>query len=142
MTGGFPQSFLYFLSDLTDSLRHSSHRTEGAPGPWFVQRHNNQSNDGGSQHQTIKSKTELCDPVSNSSCRIGPTPWNLNCPEKFDYFFQRSGSCCYQISLKYYISKHNQKENKESITKSFGCHHRALSGYCFKFLPYLRSTSR
>ena len=142
MTGGFPQSFLYFLSDLTDSLCHGSHRAEATPCPRFVQHHNNQSDNGGSQHQTIKSKTELCDPVGNSSCRIGPTPWNLNCPEKFDYFFQRSGSCCYQISLKYYISKHNQKENKESITKSFGCHHRALSGYCFKFLPYLRSTSR
>ena len=60
--------------DLADHLRHRSHRAETAPGTGLEEDVYHKADDGGGEHQAIKAEAKLCDPISNSTCGVSPTP--------------------------------------------------------------------
>lgn len=111
---------IFMVSDFADSLRHCAHWTEGAPGSRPEKDHDDQTDQGGGQHQTVKAEAELRDPVRNCTCSIRPAPGHAEGPEQSHCLPETAGAGCYQICLKHHISKHYQKENQESIPEPAG----------------------
>lgn len=56
------------------ALGHRTHGTEGAPASRFIERHHNDTDEGGSQHKTIEAEAELCHPRRDAAIRIGEAP--------------------------------------------------------------------
>ncbi len=102
-----------------NQLCHSPHRTESTPGPRLIEYHYNQPKQKRGQHQAVKAKAELCNPVRYKARRIGPAPRHAESPEKFDCFPQGRDARTDQPGLKQHIPEHGQEKGKEAISKPF-----------------------
>lgn len=113
----------FFLRlDLADHLCHSAHGAEGAPCSGLEQCHDRQTDDGGGQHDAVKAKAVLCDPVRQPPGGVGPAPGHPERPEQLNCFRQGLGPGTHQIGLEHHIAEHGQEENEKAIPEPLGGH--------------------
>lgn len=112
------------ILNLADALGHGSHRTEGTPSSGFVKNHFDKSDQRRGQHQTIKSKAKLRDPIRNHSCCIDPPPRNTDRPKQFDRFPKCIGTTRNQPGLDlettfqlHYSVNHSEFKQKLSVKR-------------------------
>ena len=82
------KSFLY----PADHLSHRSHRAVYAPGTRAEQDHRNGAQDGGGQHDAVKSERKLLYPIRNIQVSACEMPWNFKGPKHSNHLFQGSGA--------------------------------------------------
>lgn len=111
--------FTDFVFQLANTLRHRSHRTKCTPGTRPEENHGEQAQQQRSQHQAVKTEAELRHPARRQASRISPSPRHFDRPKQFNHFSQGIRPGKNQISLKYHVSEHRQKENQKSIPEPF-----------------------
>lgn len=79
----------FFVFQLTNTLRHGSHRAKCTPCTGVVENHNDQTQQQRCQHEAIKSKAELRHPVGDRTGCISPVPRHTECPEQINGLPQR-----------------------------------------------------
>ena len=110
---------LFVCFHLTDHLGHGAHGTEAAPGSGFEQGVYNQTNNGRGQHQTVKSETELGDPVRRGAGGVSPSPGDAEHPQQLERFLQTVCAGGHQICLEDHVAEHAEEEDQKSVAKPF-----------------------
>ena len=100
---------LVHVLNLTNSLRHRTHRAEGAPASRLVEGHHNQTNDRRREHQAVEAVGELSDPdvrFREQIRRVRPFPRNLKRPEQRYRLFERMYAGRDKVRLDYNACEH------------------------------------
>ena len=111
---------LVHILDLTDSLRHRSHRAERAPASRLVESHHDQTDYRRCEHQAVEPVGELSDPnvrFREHVRRVRPFPRNLKRPEKRYRLFERMCAGRDKVRLDDNAREHRQKEDEEPVSK-------------------------
>ena len=98
------------LLHFANHLRHSTHRTKGAPGSRLEQRHYHQAKQHRGEHYAVKAKGILRNPCRRAACGVGPRPGKLKRPEQRHNLTQGLRLRCYKIGLPQHIAEHRHKE--------------------------------
>ena len=75
--------------ELADSLRHRSHRAEGAPRARHIGRHDDYAEERRRQHEAVEPESKLRDPIRRGTGRERPVPGNSNRPEERNRLAER-----------------------------------------------------
>lgn len=101
-------------------MGHGAHGAEDAPGAGLEQDHDDETDEGGGQHHTVKAEGELGHPGGEDGAVIGPVPGDPEGPEQLDGSADRVGAGAHQIRHPKHLKEHGKEENQESVPEPLG----------------------
>lgn len=107
---------IFPVHDLVDALGHGAYGAKYAPGTWLVEIHGHDADDGRRQHEAVKTKGKLDNPVrKTSNFRSGPG--HFEGPQKGNNSLQVRTSLKNKVSVENHAGEHNHEKYKETISE-------------------------
>ena len=100
-----------------DSLRHRSHRAEGAPGAGTEEQHEDEADEGRSEHEAVEAEAELGDPIGEEALCVCPAPGNIYRPEELDDLPKAFRAGSDEICLEKHVGEHRHEERQKSVAE-------------------------
>lgn len=113
---------LFFIRQSAGKLCHCAHGAKRTPASRHVEHHDDETDYGRGQHQTVEAKAVLCDPVGCCAGCVGPVPRKPEGPEEFNNFAKALCPRCNKPCLKEHVSEHTEKEYEKAVAEITGRH--------------------